>query len=568
MSGFDPLRRMRDGDASAWPRWSPEFLPADQVMAAWIDAARRAGQPGVPACMRVYTHFTYCESSCNFCMYWHQVPREKDSAHARYVDHLVASIERFRDGAGRTRASSAYVGGGTPSATPIEHLRRYFVAFRDAFDVEGEFTFEAHPRTMDVEKVELVHAFGVNRMSMGIQSLELEVLREITRKNAPLEAIAEIVSTARRLGIVVNLDLVLGLPGQTLESFRADIGRLVELGSDVVTLYRYQPVQRLQHEVPDGMGYEEALDDATRGVIERGGYRIADPIYAGAGVVRLVRLDAQAKMWRGGEVYALFDEVPSHLVGFGPGSYGHAFGFGWFREVTSMERVGTGEAVYWGTRVTALDECRQIVLDALATCRPIQPRQLQSVTGIDIEQAFAEPLGWARASGSLVSTHRELFFRDVVPELRERVVDALMPSRPTSGGQPAAPLFQPELVSLRRPRGDDLEAHPELVRAWCDLVGVPARGRRLFGAVVREVDDRSVSFKVRGRDGLPLRVLVYPPGRRKSFFETPRFAITYATRPGQPLSDDEKQFLVQLARAMQAADPRPPDGREPARGPR
>lgn len=568
MSGFDPLRRMRDGDASAWPRWSPEFLPADQVMAAWIDAAVRAGQPGVPPCMRVYTHFTYCESSCNFCMYWHQVPREKESAHSRYVDHLVASIERFRAGAGRTRANSAYVGGGTPSATPTEHLRRYFVAFREAFDVEGEFTFEAHPRTMDVEKVELVHEFGVNRMSMGIQSLELEVLREITRKNAPLESIAEVVSAARRLGIVVNLDLVLGLPGQTLESFRADIGRLVELGPDVVTLYRYQPVQRLQHEVPEGMGYEEALDALTRGVIEHGGYRIADPIHAGAGVVRLVRHDAQAKLWRGGQVYALFDEIPSHLVGFGPGAYGHAFGFGWFREVTSMERVGTGEAAYWGTRVTALDECRQIVLDALATRRPIDLRGLSATAGIDLEQMFAEPLGWARAAGSLAPKHDMLQFRDVPPELRERLVDALVPTLPAAGPQAPAPRFQPELVSLRRPRADDLEGHPELVRAWCDLLGVPGRGRRIFGALVRDVDDRSVFFKVRGRDGLPLRVLVYPPGRRKSFFETARFAITYATRPGQPLSDEEKQFLVQLARAMQAADPDPPREDGPAGRPR
>jgi oxygen-independent coproporphyrinogen-3 oxidase len=209
---FDPAARLRLGDASAWPRYSPEHLPTEEVWDAWTAGVRRRGQPGAPATIRVYTHFAYCESTCNFCMYFHQVPRDPQ-AYARYVDYLVGSIERFEQRAGRVQVSAAYAGGGTPSATPAPELARYLNAFRRAFEVSGEFSFEAHPRVMDLEKLELLHAHGVNRISMGVQSLEPSVLREITRKNAPLESLAQLVLAAQSNGIVVNLDLVLGLSG-------------------------------------------------------------------------------------------------------------------------------------------------------------------------------------------------------------------------------------------------------------------------------------------------------------------------------------------------------------------
>lgn len=544
---FDPVDRLRLGDPSAWPRLRPEHLPTAEVWDAWASALSRQGGAGAPSTTRVYTHFAFCESTCNFCMYFHQVPRDLD-AHARYVDYLVRCVERFQARAGRVSASAAYFGGGTPSATPAPELARYLSAFRDAFQIEGEFSFEAHPRSMDLEKLELVHRHGVNRISMGVQSLEPDVLREITRKNAPLESIAELVAAAQRLGILVNLDLVLGLPGQTLGSFRSDMQRITEIGPDVVTLYRYQAVPKLDHEAPREMHYREAFSDESLSSIDQSGYRIGDPVHDGSSTVRLVK----KTLPRGGKldpVYALFDEEPSQLVGFGPGAYGHAFGYGWFREVTSMDHLE--EPTYWGTRLTPLDECRQILLDALANGKSWDPSELFDRTGVDVEVELAEPLGLARDAGGLVTKGSRREFRPLSSELTERIVTALMPA-PRSATVPEPPSsFQRELVTLRRARREEGPGDPELVRQWCQAVGVPERGRRVFGAIVRDVDDRSVYFSVRG--GAPLRVLVRRPGSGPAFFESSAFAISYASRPDLPLRAEEQEFLAQLARAMRVA---------------
>ena len=549
---FDPAARLRLGDASAWPRYRPEHLPTHEVWDAWTSAASHLGEPGVPPTLRVYTHFAYCESTCNFCMYFHEVPRELD-AHVRYVDYLVRAVERFHRAAGRARVSSVYFGGGTPSATPTAELARYLSAFRSVFDVAGEFSFEAHPRSMDAEKVELVHSHGVNRISMGVQSLEPAVLREITRKNAPLAAIAELVSTARALNITVNLDLVLGLPGQTMDSFRADMARIAEIGPDVVTLYRYQPVPKLPHETPAEMHYHQAFSDDVLKSIECWGYRIADPVEDDSSTVRLLRRDLNRTI-AAAQTYALFDDEPSHLVGFGPGAYGHAFGYGWFREVTSMERLE--EPTYWGTRLSPLDECRQILLDALANRKSWDFAALQRTTGVDVEADFAEPLGWARSAGVMTSRGTRAEFGELSEDLRRRLIEALMPAAPSHSPGAPPPSFQRELVTLRNPRRDDT-GDRELVRAWCDAIGVPERGRRLFGAIVRDWDDRSVYFAVRGSGGVPLRVLVRHPGTGRAFHETSRFAISYAARPEQQLSQEEQAFLEQIVRAMRQLDETP-----------
>lgn len=514
-------------------------------MRAWTEGLRRRGEPGFPDTVRVYTHFSYCESTCSFCMYFHQVPKQ-EGAYARYVDHLIATIERFHAGAGRARVSSAYVGGGTPSATPHEDLRRYFDAFNAAFEVAGEFTMEAHPRSMDIAKLELAHAHGVNRISMGIQSLEPEVLRSITRKNAPLEAIAELVAAARALGILVNLDLVLGLPGQTIESFRADADRVMQIGADVVTLYRYQTVPQLGHEPPAAMHYFEAFNHEMQAMFERHGYRIGDPVHEGSMTVRLLRHDA--KTYQDVHAYSLFDAKPSHLIGLGPGAYGHAFGYGWFRDVTSMDRLDTLERTYWGTRISAVDECRQILLETIASPRPIDLAALRRASGIDVERELAPVFSVLRSAGAV---RGDLLVVDGLEgDARERIIDALMPAPPRDPSVPPA-RYQPELVALRTERREE-SPDPEIVRAFCEAVGAE-RGKRLFGAVVRDMDDRSVYFGVRGV-GLALRVHVRRPGQGKSFFETARFAISYSQRPGEELRDEERSFLSQLSAAMTAAE--------------
>lgn len=545
---------MRAGDASAWPRWQPKFLPASDVMAAWSRAMKDAGSPGSPSAVRVYTHFAYCESSCDFCMYFHKVPTD-ESAYAGYADHLIARVNEFRDACGPVRANAAYFGGGTPSAMPPRELRRYLEAFRATFEVVGEFSCEAHPRSADRELIELLAEFGVNRISMGIQSLEPAVLRTITRRNRPLEHIVETVACARNAGMIANTDLCLGLPGQTLASFRNDVLTLLDVGADVITLYLYQPVSRLPNDPPPDMNYLQALDAAFIGVLGERGYRVGDAIDGGAVTVRLLRNEPTHHGFPEDHVYACFDQHPAHLIGFGPGSYNHIFGYGWFRDATSMGALGE-LPVYWGTKLTAVDEYRQRILDAAAQSSQFDRPRLDRATGVRGEEVFAEPLGLARSRGWLETVGDAEWFRsDADPAVKASVVDRLSLPLPSSASSDAAvPAHEPALVVLRSKNGRAPDAAPDLVRDFCAAIGIPARGHRFFGAVVRDVDETSLYFAVGTSHAVPLRLLVRKPGVARNLYETKRFAIAYAPRPETPLTDDEKGFLTFLARRMRLAD--------------
>ena len=210
--------------------------------------------------LEVYAHFAFCRSSCHFCQYWHVVPRDGAEVDA-FVDRSVATLRRYRERLGRvTAARTPYFGGGTPTALSAPQLERFLSAFGETFRVEGDFTCEGHPATLDEDKIALLARAGVNRLSMGVQSLDPAVLKAIGRVNPPLPRIGALVACAQRLGISVNLDLVLGLPEQSPASFRHDLEALLPLRADSVIVYRYLPVERLPHEIPASMRYSAVVD--------------------------------------------------------------------------------------------------------------------------------------------------------------------------------------------------------------------------------------------------------------------------------------------------------------------
>lgn len=543
--GFDLTARMRSGDVSAWHRWNPAAIAAADIDAAWRDVMARRGEPGVPESMLFYTHFPYCVSSCNFCMYWHKVP-SAEAEHTRLVDYLEQRVRWFGDNFGRAPLTAAYFGGGTPTATPLEQLRRYLEAFAASFDVRGEFTVEGHPGITDVPKVELLGEFGVNRLSMGLQSLEHDVLVRITRRNISEGDLQALVSSAQAAGMEVNLDLVNGLPGQSLESFRRDVSKVVrELRPDVVSLYRFEPVARLPDRPAPEMTHVRALHEPLQRVIEDAGYTIVGALAPG---VRSIRLELKQRRWQPNQMYAQFDDLPSHTIAVGPGAFGHLFGRYFFREVTALGALETGQPHYWGTAVTAVDECRSILLDALAQAsHPLDFDRLRQSTGVDLWQAFGPALRLAQSRGLLEQRGDKVYFRE--GEGREEVIDLIVPASPSQ--QRSLPVIdgavmERELVAL--PQDERAAAkNQELLRQLCVTLDVPGRGHQFQrGVWVGEHDGESVYFHVGNRRADPVRLMVRPPDFGKGIYQGARFCIMAGHRDGSPLSPLEQRFVERL----------------------
>jgi oxygen-independent coproporphyrinogen-3 oxidase len=409
---------MLRGNLSAWFGWWPERIPVSDVLTAWQSALATRGHPGSPATLQLYAHFAFCQASCVFCQYFHVVPREHGQVE-RYTSYLVGLLDRYRDALGRVEVSNAYFGGGTPSALPAPQLARVVEAFARAFRVKREFTCEAHPGNLDEEKLDLLHQVGVNRLSMGLQSFDPVVLKRIGRINPPLQRVGELVRRARALGMWTNTDLVLGLPGQTRESFLADLDRLLsDGGPDCLTVYRYQPVPALPDEPGEEMRYSRVLTPSLLMRALRMGYL---PATSGGDdrpgkdffrnsprtwrqwldriryeVVRVVRADAELP------AYALFENNDAHLLGLGPGSMSHIYGYGWYREATALANLSAAtEPAYLGTRLSAEDECRSSLLQGFAESRWVDTRALARRSGVAVDATFGGLLDEGVRTGAL-----------------------------------------------------------------------------------------------------------------------------------------------------------------------
>lgn len=460
------------GDPAGWLGYDPGPISADDVLAAWKRAGRSAGR-GAPPAIQVYAHFAFCRMSCRFCQYWHVLTRD-DAELAAYTDHLVSLASTYRSALGKQRVSNAYFGGGTPTALTSGMLRRFLAAFGATFEVEHEFTTEAHPLTLDAEKIAVLADGGINRVSMGVQSFDDDVLHHVGRTNGSPRALRDLVLQMQRRRILVNVDLILGLPGQTAASFERDLSETLELGADTITLYRYQPVHRLPEPPPEELRFSRALTPLLPRCFKQR-YVPFGPIEDSRYSVLLLRASARTARYVAANVvsgiqalagherprrYTDVDRAGVHILGLGPGAISHVLGFGWYRDVTAV-RAATGETPprYWGTRLDAEGEARSHALFTLAGGGWLnRSAAARSPDETGTFPHLARALDAGVETGTLQRASRWVRLRPGLPEeARTSFLRDLLPPRSLDRDRATAALafklrkdVQPELVDIDR----------------------------------------------------------------------------------------------------------------------
>jgi oxygen-independent coproporphyrinogen-3 oxidase len=181
----------------------------------------------------LYIHIPFCRAKCTYCDF-----NSYAGFHGLFDDYALA-LAREMEQEASTRVRTLYLGGGTPTVLPLAHLARILESAHKAFaiDPDAEVSLEANPGTVDATMLAGLRALGVNRLSLGVQSFSDSELRLLGRIHTASQA-AEALRAARRAGLAsVNLDLIYGLPGQTLAAWRATLERTLSLEPDHLSLY-------------------------------------------------------------------------------------------------------------------------------------------------------------------------------------------------------------------------------------------------------------------------------------------------------------------------------------------
>jgi oxygen-independent coproporphyrinogen-3 oxidase len=179
----------------------------------------------------IYVHLPFCRVHCAYCPFVVSTHVEQQD---RYTDALLREIDARAGGS----VDTIFFGGGTPSRTSLANLTRIVARLREQFDVaaDAEVSLEANPEDIAPESVAAWRALGVNRISIGVQSFHDAELRPLGRVHGPQRA-RDAIRDALASGARTSLDLILGLPNQTAESFRQTLDIAIESGAGHISLY-------------------------------------------------------------------------------------------------------------------------------------------------------------------------------------------------------------------------------------------------------------------------------------------------------------------------------------------
>ena len=189
----------------------------------------------------LYIHVPFCVSKCPYCDFNSHVGLE--GLFQSYNRALVAEIATWGRELGGPRIDTVFIGGGTPSRVPSEHVAAVLDAVRRSFDLAtgAEVTIEANPQSADAEKMEAWLAAGVNRLSLGFQSLDAGALHFLERAHSAAEAV-DVFRRARQAGFAnISCDLIFAIPGLSTKRWEEVLREVLALQPDHVSAYELTP---------------------------------------------------------------------------------------------------------------------------------------------------------------------------------------------------------------------------------------------------------------------------------------------------------------------------------------
>jgi oxygen-independent coproporphyrinogen-3 oxidase len=350
--------------------------------------------------LSVYVHVPFCESLCYYCGCNKIITRDRAKAerYLGYLEREIATQARLlRD---RVRVEQLHLGGGTPTFLTIEQIDTLVRTLRARlpFAAALEASIEIDPRTVDATGVAALAAIGFNRMSLGVQDFDPEVQRRINRVQSEEQTVA-VLQAGRDHGFrSINVDLIYGLPKQTLASVARTLERVIALGPDRIAFYNYAHLptlfksQRLiaDADLPAADTKLQMLGDAI--------HRLTAAGYVHIGMDHFARPnDELAIAQRRGHLQRNFQGYSTHaehdLLGLGASAIG-MMGTHYYQNSRALKdyyaRLESGELpIMRGYAMSADDAVRRSVIQALMCQFQVCKDTIRNAWLIDFDTYFA-----------------------------------------------------------------------------------------------------------------------------------------------------------------------------------
>ena len=391
----------------AGPRYT-SYPTADRFVEGFDAAAYRywLGQRDIGGFKRplgLYVHVPFCDTLCFYCA-CNKIAAKDRAKGTRYVDHLLREIDLVSDAlSGGRRVAKVHWGGGTPTFLTEEDAARLVGKLRSTFefDPDGEYAIEIDPRRAGPDRIAFLGALGFNRLSIGVQDFDPAVQRAVNRVQS-LEQTRAVIDAGREHGFrSINLDLIFGLPKQTLEGFSATLDRVIECDPDRVALYSYAhlpavfaPQRRIVSADLPSPGVKLALMTMAIERLGQAGYVHIGMDHFAKPNDELAVAQRHGRLIRDFQGYSSGGECD--LLGFGVSSIGNV-GPTFVQNAKDLEdyygHVAAGELpVLRGMELSADDLARRAVIQSLACHFTLSKESISLAHLLDFDRYFADEL--------------------------------------------------------------------------------------------------------------------------------------------------------------------------------
>ena len=185
----------------------------------------------------IYIHIPFCTIKCIYCDFYSITERENSIQ--RFIDAITKEIKACNADVSKWTIDTIFIGGGTPSLLNGTQIEKIISELSKKYDLSNlvEFTIEINPGEAPIEHLKLYKDFGINRLSVGVQSLQPKLLKFLTRIHGRKE-VFQTYNNARDIGYDnINIDLIHSMPGQTLKLWKSDLEEIIKLEPDHISAY-------------------------------------------------------------------------------------------------------------------------------------------------------------------------------------------------------------------------------------------------------------------------------------------------------------------------------------------
>lgn len=355
--------------------------------------------------LSLYLHIPFCAHLCYYCGCNKIVTKRHDKA-APYLTRLYQEIETKGQSFERKRmVEQMHWGGGTPTFlnqdeihSLMAHLRAYF----NLLDNDcGDYSIEIDPRECTKQKLHLLRYEGFNRISLGVQDIDLKVQKAVNRIQ-PIELVEDLVERARHIQFKsINMDLIYGLPFQTTKSFEKTVDRIIELSPDRLSVFnyahlpeRFTPQRRLNAEDLPTPDVKLAILKNTISQLEEAGYIYIGMDHFAKPTDELAIAQQQGQLHRNFQGYTTHKDCD--LVAMGVSSISH-IGPYLFQNSPNLEayikEIDAGRMpVVKGIEASRDDQIRSEVIMNLICHFELDKKQIARQFEIDFDEYFADVL--------------------------------------------------------------------------------------------------------------------------------------------------------------------------------